>query len=176
MPLPVAHGLLGAAIVAAIHPLASADRRRRVLPLLVGALLANAADFDFGLVFITRDKSWHRGASHSLAFALTCGVLLLLMAGRRHWRAVLGYALAFASHGILDFMTTKVGGGVKLLWPFSAERLMLGLVGLSEIPSRMPPADVLQALVVESVIFVPLLLVILLWRGRVRKHAGPAAE
>ena len=49
MPLPTAHGLLGAGLVAALY--ARPVSGRRAVPLLVGALLANAADLDFLLVF-----------------------------------------------------------------------------------------------------------------------------
>ena len=52
MPLPFAHGLVGAGIVAALHP---EPARRRFAPLIVGALLANCADVDFALVFLTHE-------------------------------------------------------------------------------------------------------------------------
>jgi membrane-bound metal-dependent hydrolase YbcI (DUF457 family) len=94
--------------------------------------------------------------------------------GKRRLRDAFAYGLAFASHGVLDFLTTKAGGGVELLWPFSAERLMLGWAGLSEIPSKLPPLTVLKWLVVEFIIFAPLLLAILVWRRTLtRRHSSP---
>ncbi|MCA1593205.1 MAG: metal-dependent hydrolase [Acidobacteria bacterium] len=124
MPLPIAHGLLGASIVAAVHPDAPfTDGRRFRLPLMVGALLANCPDADFLLVWALHDRSWHRGFTHSLVFALVVSLLLLAYLGRSRTRAALAYGLAFTSHGVLDFITTKVGGGVKLLLPFSSQRL-----------------------------------------------------
>jgi membrane-bound metal-dependent hydrolase YbcI (DUF457 family) len=82
------------------------------------------------------------------------------------------FGLAYASHAVLDFATTKVGGGVELFWPFSSERLALGLLGLSEIPSRVPPAGILRYIVVEFVIFAPPLLALLLWRRRAAAPEG----
>ncbi len=161
MPLPFAHGLVGASIVAAIHPRPS---RRHFAPLLVGALLANCADLDFALVALTHDRSYHRGFTHSLTFALALCVVSLALFGRARAREALAYGLAYASHALLDYSMMKFGGGVELFWPFSTERFGLGLVGLSEIPSRLPPSDVLKALLLELLIFVPLLVAVLLAR------------
>lgn len=161
MPLPVAHGLVGAGIVAALHP---QPIRRKGLPLLVGAVLANCADLDFGLVLITHDRSWHRGFTHSLAFSLLLTVLALAVWGRKYLREVLTYGATYTSHGLLDFVTTKFGGGVKLLWPFSQERLGLHRWSLSELPSRLPPIMIWKWLALEFIIFAPPLLLLLLLR------------
>ena len=168
MPLPIAHGLLGASVVAAVHP---RPTKRFFIPLLAGALLANAADADFALVFILRSKSWHRGFTHSIAFALLVWLVFVLSLGLRRLRPAIAYGLAFASHGLLDYITTKVGGGVELLWPFSSARLVLGLVGLSEVPSRMPPVDVIKSVGLELLLFAPPLLLLLGARQYVRKRA-----
>lgn len=171
MPLPVAHGLLGASIIAAIHP---QPTKRHALPLLAGACLANAADADFLLVLSFHSRSWHRGFSHSLMLALFICLLFLLSLGRRRIREALAYGLAFASHGPLDYVTTKVGGGVELLWPFSPVRLGLGWVGLSEIPSRMPALGIVKALAVELLLFAPLFVLSMWSRMYIWKRAGMA--
>jgi inner membrane protein len=182
MPLPVAHGFVGAAVVAALltrDSSAAADGtreslRRRRLPLAAGALLANAADLDFVLVFALGSRAWHRGFTHSLAFALVVALTLLVALGRRRARKAAAYGLAYASHALLDFATTKQGGGLELLWPFNADRLGLRWFGLSEIPSRLPPAEVLKALCLEFALFAPPLLFVLWLRGRIdaRTEAG----
>jgi membrane-bound metal-dependent hydrolase YbcI (DUF457 family) len=160
MPLPIAHGLLGASIVAALHP--AAVPGRKYIPLLMGAFLAIAADFDFLLVFALHDKTWHRDFSHSLVFALlVCGLFALAL-GKRRLKEALAYGLAFASHGILDFMTSKVGGGVELFWPFSQARMMLSWWGLSEAPFKLSVVQILGTLVLELALFTPLLITILL--------------
>src|SRR4051794_35679013 len=158
MPLPVAHGLLGASLVAAIHP---QPTKRHFVPLFVGAFLANAADFDFGLVFILHSKAWHRGFSHSIVLALIVCLIFVLLLGRRHIREAIAFGLAFASHGILDYVTTKAGGGLELLWPFASERFVFGWVGLSEVPSRMPLIEIIKSLVLEFILFAPLLLLVI---------------
>lgn len=161
MPLFVAHGLVGAGIVTALHP---QPFRRRGLPLLVGAALANCADLDFGLVVLTHDRSWHRGFTHSLAFSLLLTLLALLVLGWKRRREVLAYGASYTSHGLLDYATMKFGGGVKLFWPFSQERFGLRLWSLSEIPSKHPPVVLLKYLAVEFLVFVPPLLLLLLLR------------
>ncbi|HZH29551.1 MAG TPA: hypothetical protein VEY11_02065 [Pyrinomonadaceae bacterium] len=82
------------------------------------------------------------------------------------------YGLAFASHGLLDYATTKEGGGVELLWPFSADRLVCGRVGLSELPSRLPATQVVKSLLLEVALFTPLLVLVLAFR----KHAWKAVR
>lgn len=164
MPLPIAHGLVGACIVLALHPSPTAGRYR--LPLFVGAFLANCADLDFLLAFALDSRAWHRGFTHSLLFALVVSLAALPLFGKSRVRALAAYGLAFASHGVLDFVTTKHGGGVELLWFASRERLKLGLVGLSEIPSRLTAVEVLTAAVIEVMIFAPLFGVVLWLRRR----------
>lgn len=155
MPLPVAHGLVGAAVVAALHP---RPRRLKRLPLVAGALLANCADLDFVLVLLLHSKDWHRSFTHSLFFAAALALAAAAIAGRARLREAAAYGAAFASHGLLDYATTKAGGGVELLWPLADARLGLRLWGLSELPSRMPPGGVWKSLLLEAALFTPLLL------------------
>jgi membrane-bound metal-dependent hydrolase YbcI (DUF457 family) len=92
---------------------------------------------------------------------------------RRRAREAAALGLAYASHVLLDFATTKEGGGLELFWPFSPERHGLRWWGLSEIPSRLPPAEILKYLSLEFVLFAPpLLFLILLRRGVFRRAAG----
>jgi membrane-bound metal-dependent hydrolase YbcI (DUF457 family) len=126
----------------------------------LGAFLANAADFDFLLVFTLGSRAWHRGFSHSLIFASIVCLVFMLLIGRNRLREAISYGLAFASHSILDYVTTKEGGGVELLWPFSSERLGLEWIGLSELPSKLSAMEIIRALIVEFLIFAPLLALI----------------
>jgi membrane-bound metal-dependent hydrolase YbcI (DUF457 family) len=168
MPMPVAHSLVGASLVAAVLPRAG---RYRLL-LAAGAALANAPDLDLILVFVFRSRAWHRGFTHSLVFALAVFVCLLLSLGRRRARVAAALGLAYGSHALLDFVTTKAGGGLELFWPFSPDRFGLRWWGLSEIPSRLPPAEVLKSLAVEFLLFAPPFLLVLLWRrGAFRRGA-----
>ena len=173
MPLPIAHGLLGASVVAWLHPQAGPNRDYR--PLLIGALLANAADLDFVLVFAVNSKAWHRGFSHSFAFALFVGVLFTVALGKPRLQTAIAYGLAFASHGLLDYATSKEGGGVELLWPFSEEKLIFGWWGLSEVPSKLTALEILGALALEFALFTPLLLGVLLLRKALARRPGSTA-
>lgn len=168
MPLPVANGLLGASLVAAVHP---RPARRYFAPLLLGAFLANAADLDFLMVFALRSRAWHRGFSHSITLALVVGLIFVLSSGTRYLREAVAYGLAFASHGVLDYLTTKEGGGVELLWPFSSDRLLFGWVGLSELPSRLPAIEIVKFLALELILFTPLLLLVIGLRRYAAKDA-----
>ncbi|HWS88247.1 MAG TPA: metal-dependent hydrolase [Pyrinomonadaceae bacterium] len=162
MPTPISHGLFGASLMAAVLP----RRPRYWRPLAAGALLANAADLDFLLVFLFRSRAWHRGFTHSLVFALAVFLCFLLTLGRERVREAAAFGLAYASHVLLDFGTTVESRGVELLWPFSSDRLGLRWWGLSETPSRLPVAEILKALSIEFVLFAPpLLFLILLRRG-----------
>ena len=66
----------------------------------------------------------HRGATHSLAFALAGGILVGLGARWLKWpvlRTMVVATLVLASHGLLDTLTDG-GLGAALLWPFSLTR------------------------------------------------------
>src|SRR5215213_664599 len=171
MPLPVAHGLVGAGLVAAALP--REGRARYWVWLAAGAFAASAADLDFLLVAVFRSRAWHRGFTHSLVFALAVFVCLLVALGRARAREAAAFGLAYASHALLDFATTREGGGLELFWPFSLDRLGLRWWGLSELPSRLPPAEILKALSLEFVLFAPpLLFLILLRRGSFGRSAA----
>lgn len=97
-------------------------------PLLLAGVIASALPdldviaFRFGLAYA--HDFGHRGASHSILFALVMGLLASLAA--RPLRASRGLAFLFVfvaglSHPLLD-MCTNGGLGAALWWPFSDER------------------------------------------------------
>jgi membrane-bound metal-dependent hydrolase YbcI (DUF457 family) len=161
MPLPFAHSLLGASIVALIYP---KTEKRFWLPLSIGAILANAADFDFGLVFLLSSKDWHRGFSHSIFFAIIVSLLMFLTCRFKRIKESSAFSLAFASHFLLDFITTKIGDGIELFWFFNPERFGLNWFSLSEYPSKMSALELITTIVVEIIIFMPILLLVLFFR------------
>ena len=161
--------------MAAVLP--RAGRARYWATLLTGVVLANAADLDFFLVYVFRARVWHRGFTHSLVFALAVFLCLLLALGRARAREAVAFGLAFASHSLLDFATTRDGGGLELLWPFSVDRLGLRWWGLSELPSHLTAAEILKSLSLEFVLFAPpLLFLILLRRGAFRRSAAAGVD
>ncbi|MEO6590007.1 MAG: metal-dependent hydrolase [Pyrinomonadaceae bacterium] len=170
MPMPIAHGFLGASIVAAVYP--KVFKARYYLPILTGAFLANAADFDFLLVFATHDKDWHRGFTHSIIFSLIVGLLFYIYFGRTEWRKSLAFSLAFASHFVLDFITTKIGGGLELFFPVTNERFGLHWFGLSEYPSKMSLTEIILAVLIEFAIFFSIFLAVIFLRDKFRNRFG----
>lgn len=117
----------------------------RILParLLIAGVLASVLP-DLDVLAFRFDIGWgspwrHRGATHSLAFALALAMLATLFAS--HLRARPGAVFAFvfvagASHGLLDMLTTG-GGGIALLWPFSDERLFFPVRVIEVSPIRL---------------------------------------
>jgi inner membrane protein len=96
--------------------------------LLAGAAASIMPDLDvvaFKLGIAYADAFGHRGASHSVAFALLLGLLALACAPLLRTTRVAAFlfvALSTLSHAVLD-MFTDGGLGVALWWPVSPERL-----------------------------------------------------
>lgn len=119
----------------------AADRGRISPRLLaagvIAAMLPDADVLAFALHIPYADAFGHRGASHSLLFALVLAVLAALLAffgSRRPWSAVsrqprlastvqaaVFVFVCAASHPLLDAMTSG-GLGVALAWPWSEHR------------------------------------------------------
>jgi inner membrane protein len=115
----------------------------------------------------------HRGATHSLAFAIVGSVLVGLGARwfRRPVLRTMGVAtLVLASHGLLDTMTDG-GLGAALLWPFSLSRFFAPWrpIPVAPIgPAFFTPDGAMIALT-EVALFLPLWL--LAFRFRVKSAA-----
>jgi len=160
MPLPISHSLIGASIIALFYPRTLIGRDWRI-PLL-GAFFATSPDFDFFLVwFLPQNWEWHRSLTHSIFFALAVTGLMFIGTGFSRIRIVLACGTALLSHGLLDFLTTKLGGGVELLYPFSDERLKLGIVGISEFGQGFYFTELIKSCLTEVVIFAPIFFAVL---------------
>jgi inner membrane protein len=143
------------------------------------SLLPDADVVGFALGVRYEDPFGHRGASHSIVFALLAAIACAMIARRRSedWRRV--GALVFGvvlSHGLLD-MLTDGGLGVAIFWP-SNERYFfpwrpipvapIGRAFLSSWGLRVAITEILYAL--------PILLVTARpwrWRRGVRGAAPP---
>lgn len=102
----------------------------------------------------------HRGATHSIAFALSGGLVAGAIAGLRggqigRWAAVI--ALTILSHPLLDMLTTG-GLGVALWWPWSEERVFLPVrvIPVAPIGLGMLSARGLHVMLWELVPSIPL--------------------
>jgi inner membrane protein len=100
--------------------------------MIYAGMVAAAPDIDtlfFGIIPYAHFFG-HRGFFHSpffaILFAVTVSCLLWAVSEKYEFRASLGlaavFALAMASHGILDAMT-NAGLGVMLFYPFSEGRI-----------------------------------------------------
>jgi inner membrane protein len=113
----------------------------------------------------------HRGATHSLVFALVGGVLVGFGARwfrRPVLRTMVIATLVLASHGLLDTMTDG-GLGAALLWPFSLARFFAPWrpIPVAPIgPDFFTPDGAMIALT-EVALFLPLWLVAFRLRVRV---------
>ena len=88
------------------------------------SLLPDVDVIGFPLGIRYADPWGHRGATHSLVFALAVAVIVSLIARAARLparRTALFAAAVVASHSLLDTMTDG-GLGCALLWPFSDER------------------------------------------------------
>ena len=168
MPLPIAHGLLGASVIAALLPAPASIRY--VKPMLFGAFLANLADADFFLVLVTHSAEWHRGFTHSMAAALFVTALFVIYFGKNRLREGFAYGTAYASHFVLDYSTTREGGGLELFFPFTSQKYALDWFGISEVPSRMSLVELGQALIVEFAIFSALLILVLVIKNNLTER------
>lgn len=122
MPTILTHALIPVAAGIALGT-------KRLPPRLVATGMAAAMLPDADVVAFTLGIEYahalgHRGASHSLVFALACGALAACGARWLKVSAVTAFvfiALAAASHPLLD-MLTDGGLGVALFWPWSEAR------------------------------------------------------
>src|SRR5262249_11712028 len=125
MPLPIAHALTGASVVAAFRAQGSFKRDWKFL--LLGAFLGVMPDFDYALNLArVGSGSWHHDFTHSIFFAFLAGVLTAALIDHFTFRDAMVYFLAMLSHPLLDFLFTE-SRGVELLWPFSNEFFRFGL-------------------------------------------------
>lgn len=173
MPLPVAHGLIGASIVAVALPDYSPLRNWKLLAL--GAAISISPDLDY---FFRADL--HRGFTHSLILAAIVSLACFIVAGLKNLRIAIGCGVAVFSHGLLDFATTKAMPGVELLWPLTNRRFGLGLVDYYDVTGVNPVLflyrnvldDLLKAGAIELLICLPLFLLVLAikWSIHSRSH------
>lgn len=137
MPSSFAHLFVPAALCLGLGP------RRLGAPLCLAALASgqlpdlDVAAFSLGIPY---GAPWgHRGALHSLAFALLWALLVSLFfrRSRAGWALAAGVlAVSTASHTLLDAMTDG-GKGVALFWPVSDHRWFLPLRPIRVSPIGM---------------------------------------
>ena len=124
MPLPVAHGLLGASVAIALRRSA---RPRSWKLVSIGSFLGIFPDFDYLLNWLRiSGGGWHHGFTHSVLFALFLGLVAATVFRERKARSIIIFCAAAGSHAILDFLMTE-SRGVALWWPLTDQRYKLKL-------------------------------------------------
>jgi inner membrane protein len=109
--------------------------------------------FRFGIPYAA--PFGHRGATHSIVFALLMGLAALALT--RSWKSTLAMTVVVLSHPLLD-MLTDGGLGVGLFWPVSTERYFFPWTPLPVAPigKGLVSSRGLYVLAVEAVAFLPL--------------------
>ena len=109
--------------------------------------------FRFGIPYAA--PFGHRGATHSIAFALAMGVAAWLLT--RSWKSTFALAVVVLSHPLLD-MLTDGGLGAALFFPVTSERFFFPWTPLPVAPigMGMVSAKGIYVLAVEAVAFLPL--------------------
>ena len=168
MPTVITHALLPLIASRAFQP-----RRLSGRLVSLGMAAAVVPDLDvigFRLGIPYGAELGHRGASHSLLFALMCGFVALALARWLKASRLLAFGfatLSAASHGLTD-MLTNGGHGVALWWPWSAERLFWPVrpVEVSSIGVRALTDGSLAGVLGSEFIWLvaPMALIVILWR------------
>lgn len=178
MPLPVAHGLLAASVVVALR---KPTQARRWKLLLIGVFLGISPDLDYALNFLrVGDGGWHHGFTHSIVFALFCGLIATAIAGERRLRNVILFTGATVSHTLLDLLITE-SRGVALWWPFTDYRYKLRLPNpidytWSTTSLSETIVDLLRICLVELMIFGPLVVVVVLVKRLVAQRGQSSTQ
>ena len=163
MPLPVAHGLVGASMVAALRP---ANQLAGWKWLAFGAFLGIAPDFDYALNWLRISwGGWHHGFTHSIPFALVVGLVTIVVLRQWKVRSFLVFSAAYVSHTLLDFMLTE-SRGVALWWPLTNYRYKLRLPNpidytWSDDSWVQAALDLLKISLIELLIFAPVLVIVI---------------
>ncbi len=170
MPSPLGH-LLGGAIAGGIV----AGRQAPHGLLLVFAAAGAAPDLD---LLVGR----HSGPTHGLGAAVIAGaaawiVWSFVLRRRGAWRAATAVAAAYASHSLLDWLSTDTSPpiGIMALWPFSTEHYLSPYRVFLPLLRRYSSLEFwlinLRAVIRELLILGPLFLIVWWPRGE-RRPAG----
>lgn len=172
MPFPIAHGVVAASLFIGLQKKFFLSQDARLISLSVA--LSVLPDADFALEWIFNIEGAHRSFTHSISFSVAIGLLAAVIVGVMSFRQRLALILAPLSHALLDVLvTSSKGTGIQLLWPISNYRYKLGLFDyfIFDFNPRFDPWDkifvrLLEISLLESVVMVPILLVVIFLKSR----------
>jgi membrane-bound metal-dependent hydrolase YbcI (DUF457 family) len=173
----VATGLAADVLVPPSEPVP--DRRMFTSLAICGALGA-APDLD--LLGDLAHLHIHRTATHSVTAAAFTFIIAAVVTGQvTRWRTATVYALAYASHLLLDWLGTDWNPprGIELLWPFSHRWFISGADIFRQTELRHPftmRVIVSNMMTISQEIAIMLPIVALLWLIRVKTAPGFAPE
>ena len=180
MPSIVAHAVAGAALATAAFSPRAAPRRVWITAAIVAAVPdVDAIGRPFGNLAIEASFGGHRGFTHSVMFALIAGAITtwgffrIPEGSGLHRRLFLALALAIASHGVLDALST-IGNGVAFWAPFSWTHYEFRWQPLGEIgPGPRGPERAFDIVANEFFwVGLPSLIVVAIARWIRREHVG----
>lgn len=166
MPSPIAHTSIAMALwPATARKLRGTPARGRII--ILGATLVTlvAADFDIltGSIFGSGPFVDHGGPTHSFVaaaiWAMAFATVLSIATRAMHWTTfwMLGF-IAYGSHIMLDAFT--FGRGVRMFWPFLADRIASPLPIFAGVRHSTPASIVDHTLTIAT----ELLFALLVWR------------
>jgi inner membrane protein len=176
----VGHLFVGAAAGGTADP--ATPRRTWLLFTAVLMAIAVVPDLDlhvFPALDIPYPLTWgHRGATHSLVFAVGVAAIVGILfgwLGFSRWHAGLAAFAAIGSHAVLDSLSG--GPGVYWLWPFVEVRFpTIDLLPMAPVSDDLLTLRGLAALVAEIVVFLPFLLYAVLARRRAARSTERGAD
>lgn len=127
---------------------------------------ADVVAFAFGIPY--EHDFGHRGATHSIAFALIVGLITWAVTNRQRLAVLAG--VVTVSHALLDALTDG-GLGVALFWPLSSNRYFFPWrpIPVAPIGPGFLSARGLTVAITEIVFFLPFFLyAIWPWRRRAK--------
>jgi membrane-bound metal-dependent hydrolase YbcI (DUF457 family) len=178
MATPIGHALVGLGIhVASARDAAELRSPARALALVLAAI---AADADLALRLVD-GQNHHQGVTHSLGFALLVGIVAATAVwrwgARRAVRLGLLVALAWGSHGLVDFLSGDSSPplGPMLFWPATRTHFLSPWSVFSDTVRSLHWPVVWHnawALARELAILVPALAVVARLRGFTRRDVS----
>jgi len=175
MPTPIGHSLAGYAIYLAFQR----ERPHKLREVILCIFLANIPDLDYLPGFLIGYPNYfHHGISHSIGFAVFCGLMGMSYS---KWlmkediiKGFLFFSGNYFSHIFLDFFCAddSIPYGEKLLWPFSNNYYISPITLFAGVHKSNLSSDFiislfnlynLYAIFIELMILLPIVICIWYW-------------